>query len=79
MTCPSGASPTSQPEPLIVTPPFYRQDIELLVDALKPAASMQQREGQEVAGRLALGAIALFILLGFGTYPLSVGKGGGSA
>ena len=49
------------------------------MDALKPAASMQQREGQEVAGRLALGAIALFILLGFGTYPLSVGKGGGSA
>ena len=42
-----------------VSPPFYRQDIELLVAALKHAASIQQQEGQQVAGRFALGAIGI--------------------
>jgi hypothetical protein len=42
-----------------VTPPFYRQDIELLVTALQHAAALQQQEGQQAAGRFALGAIGV--------------------
>jgi hypothetical protein len=42
-----------------VTPPFYRQDAELLVAALQQAATLQQQEGQQVAGRFALGAIGV--------------------
>jgi hypothetical protein len=42
-----------------VTPPFYRQDIELLVAALQHAATLQQQEGQQAAGRFALGAIGV--------------------
>ena len=42
-----------------VTPPFYRQDVELLVAALQQAATIQQQEGQQVAGRFALGAIGV--------------------
>lgn len=38
----------------MVSPPFYREDIELLVDALQMAAKIQN---QKIAGRLALGAI----------------------
>ncbi len=47
----------------MVAPPFYRQDVELLVEALKLAASIQQREGQEVAGKIALGGIGLSLLV----------------
>ena len=42
-----------------VTPPFYRRDIELLVAALQHAATLQQQEGQQAAGRFALGAIGV--------------------
>jgi hypothetical protein len=42
-----------------VTPPFYRQDVELLVAALQHAAALQQQEGQQAAGRFALGAIGV--------------------
>jgi hypothetical protein len=42
-----------------VMPPFYRQDVELLVAALQQAAVLQQQEGQQVAGRFALGAIGI--------------------
>lgn len=42
-----------------VTPPFYRQDLELLVAALQQAAVLQQQEGQQAAGRFALRAIGL--------------------
>ena len=42
-----------------VTPPFYRTDVELLVAALQHAATLQQQEGQQAAGRFALGAIGV--------------------
>jgi hypothetical protein len=45
-----------------VSPPFYRQDEELLVDALKLAAKMQS-DNQRMAGVFALGAIALGLFL----------------
>ncbi len=38
----------------MAAPPFYRQDIELLVEALKLAASMQATEGQDKAGKVVL-------------------------
>jgi len=40
-----------------VSPPFYRQDEELMVDALKLAAKMQSGN-QRAAGALALAALA---------------------
>src|SRR6202044_2508315 len=46
----------------IVSPPFYRQDVELLVAALRHAATLQQQEGQQVAGQYAVGAIVLAAL-----------------
>lgn len=51
-----------------MSPPLYRQDVELLVAALKLAAVMQQTEGQQRAGKFALGAIgvAAIIAIGFG-------------
>jgi len=42
-----------------VTPPFYRQDVELLVAALQHAVALQQQEGQQAAGRYALGALGV--------------------
>lgn len=42
----------------MVAPPFYRQDIGLLFDALRLAASLQEHEGRRVAGRFALGVLA---------------------
>ena len=42
----------------MVSPPFYRQDVQLLVAALRHAAALQQQEGQRVAGQFALGAVA---------------------
>ena len=57
----------------MVSPPFYRQDEELLVEALKLAAAMQMSEGENRAGALALtavitaaGAGALWYLFGKG-------------
>jgi len=47
----------------MVTPSFYRQDVELLVAALQRAAQLQQQEGQQVAGRNALGAIGVVALV----------------
>jgi hypothetical protein len=41
----------------IVSPPFYRQDEELLVEALKLAAAMQKSEGEAKAGAVALAAV----------------------
>ena len=46
-----------------LTPSFYRQDVELLVAALQRAAQLQQQEGQQVAGRNALGAIGVVALV----------------
>ena len=43
----------------MVSPPFYRQDIELLVEALRLAAEMQRTEGRERAGKVAVGAIGV--------------------
>ncbi len=37
-----------------VIPPFYRPEYDLAVDGLKLAARLQQQEGQQVAGRVAL-------------------------
>jgi hypothetical protein len=49
-----------------VSPPFYRQDEELLVDALKLAARMQAGN-QRAAGALALAVLA------FGVFAISRG------
>ena len=51
----------------LVAPPFYREDIELLVDALKLAAQIQAQEGQDKAGKLALGAAGVAALVAIGT------------
>lgn len=52
----------------MVSPPFYRQDIELLVDALQLAAKMQNKK---IAGLVAFGAIgsvaALALIAGSGS------------
>jgi hypothetical protein len=45
-----------------VSPPFYRQDEELIVEALKLAAKMQSGN-RRAAGALALGAVAAGIFL----------------
>ena len=55
----------------MVTPPIYRPDVELLVDGLKFAASIQQREGQKVAGLVALGVLAFAGVLALGSGPAS--------
>lgn len=44
----------------MASPPFVREDVELLVDALQVAAKLQN---QRVAGRLALGAIAAAVVV----------------
>lgn len=52
----------------MVTPPFYSEDVELLVAALQRAAQLQQVEGQQAAGRnalVAIGASALIALVIF--------------
>lgn len=48
----------------MVMPPFYRQDAELLVEALKIAAKLQQRN-ERLAGGIVIGAV-LVLGLGFG-------------
>jgi hypothetical protein len=50
----------------MVTPPFYREDVELLVEALKLAARFQAQEGQGRAGKIALGAIGVAALFAIG-------------
>jgi hypothetical protein len=57
----------------MVTPPFYRQDVELLVEALQLAAALQASEGQEKAGKLALSAIGAAALV-----ALAIASSGGS-
>jgi hypothetical protein len=47
-------------------PPLYRQDAELLVEALKFAANLQQAKSREVAGAWALGSIGAAIFLAVG-------------
>jgi hypothetical protein len=50
----------------LVTPPFYREDVELLVEALKLAAQMQAQEGTDKAGKIALGAIGIAAVVAIG-------------
>jgi len=57
-----------------VTPPFFRQDVELLVEGLKLAAQMQQREGEVFAGRVALGTLVVA-----GIFALAYKEGGSIA
>jgi len=47
-------------------PPLYREDVELLIAALRFAATLQQTEGREAAGKWALGSIVVAVLVGFG-------------
>jgi hypothetical protein len=54
----------------MVAPPFYRQDAELLVEALKLAAKLQQRN-ERLAGGVLIGAA---VVIG-----LSLGRGGAAA
>jgi hypothetical protein len=58
-----------------VSPPFYQEDVELLVAALKLAAATQQKEDEKVAGGFALAAIVGFALLFWAT---NNGKPGGA-
>jgi hypothetical protein len=50
----------------MVAPPFYREDVELLVDGLKLAAQLQATEGQEKAGQVALGVICVAAVIALG-------------
>lgn len=47
----------------MASPPLYRQDVELLVQGLTYAAQLQQREGQDTAGRLAFGVLVAAALI----------------
>lgn len=47
-----------------VSPPFYRQDIELLAAALQYAAEHQQKAGRQKAGRFAIRAVGAAAVLG---------------
>jgi len=58
----------------MLTPPLYREDAELLVAALNYAAELQWREGQKIAGRVALGAIGAALLVG-----VAIGSSGGAS
>lgn len=57
-----------------VAPPFYRQDVELLVEALTLAAATQQAVGQSRAGAFALGAIGVTALIAIGLGELGEGR-----
>jgi hypothetical protein len=48
-------------------PPLYREDVALLVDALRFAAELQQTEGRETAGKWALGSIVVACLVWLGS------------
>lgn len=47
----------------MVSPPFFREDVELLVDGLKFAAKLQQEKRQQEAGVVAVASLGLFVLL----------------
>jgi hypothetical protein len=47
----------------MVSPPFFREDVELLVDGLKFAAKLQQEKRQQEAGLVAIASLGLFMLL----------------
>ena len=42
-----------------IIPPFYRPEYDLMVKGLTLAASLQAQEGQQVAGKVALGVIGV--------------------
>lgn len=42
-----------------VIPPFYRPEYDLMIKGLTLAASLQSQEGQQVAGKVALGVIGV--------------------
>ena len=46
----------------MVVPPFYRPEYELAVDGLKLAARLQQQDGQQVAGKVALSVVAASLI-----------------
>ena len=46
----------------MVIPPFYRPEYDLAVDGLKLAARLQQQEGQQAAGRVALFTVGASLL-----------------
>ncbi len=50
----------------MVVPMFYVEDVELLVDALKIAAELQQKEGRQKAMLTAAGAAVVIGLAGWG-------------
>ena len=50
----------------MVTPPFYREDVELLVDPLKLAGQLQAQEGRDKAGKIALGVLGVAALVAIG-------------
>lgn len=52
----------------LVTPPFYRQDVELLVEGLKLASCLQAQEGQQKAGKVALGVVGAAALIALGIW-----------
>jgi hypothetical protein len=64
LTTPDGAMITEAVE--AISPPLYRQDIELVVAALKLAAKMQQEEGQGKAGMVAAGALGVAAVIAIG-------------
>jgi hypothetical protein len=47
----------------MVMPPFFQEDVELLVAALKLAADMQHVVGRETAARLAFGFAGVVVLV----------------
>ncbi len=60
----------------LVTPGFYRADIELLVRALKYAAQLQHERGKEVAGQVALVSV---VVAGVAGLMYAASKSGGGA
>jgi hypothetical protein len=57
-----------------VAPPFYREDVELLVAALQHAATLQQQEGQQAADRFALGVVGVAAFVGLAIALSSSGQ-----
>ena len=46
-----------------IIPPFYRPEYDLMVKGLTLAANLQAQEGQQVAGKVALGVIGAGLFL----------------
>jgi hypothetical protein len=57
-----------------MSPPLYRQDEELLVAGLTLAAQRQQEEGQQRAGKYALGLIGVAGLVALGIGGSAAGR-----